>query len=132
MHQNLFQKAETAQLLIATILKYRDAGEFRLHDFVVMPNHLHAVLSVDDGKTVGRAVQLIRAGSRVRCIRREVRGQYGSRAITNIVCEIAENTNAFGAISFTTRCVGTWQRGLTTTGIRRLKPSIGLTKYPKG
>jgi len=62
MHQNLFQKAETAQLLIATILKYRDAGEFRLHDFVVMPNHLHAVLSVDDGKTVGRAVQLIKGG----------------------------------------------------------------------
>ena len=62
MHQNLFQKDENARLLIATISKYRDAGEFALHDFVVMPNHLHIVLSVDDGKTSGRAVQLIKGG----------------------------------------------------------------------
>jgi len=26
MHQNLFQKDENARLLIATLLKYRDAG----------------------------------------------------------------------------------------------------------
>src|SRR5271165_2975824 len=62
MQQNLFQKAESAQLLIATILKYRVACVFRLYDCVVMPNHLHAVLSVDRGKTVGRAVQLIKGG----------------------------------------------------------------------
>jgi putative transposase len=62
MHQNLFQKDENARLLIATILKYRDANEFELHDFVVMPNHLHIVLSLDDGKTIGRAVQLIKGG----------------------------------------------------------------------
>jgi putative transposase len=62
MHQNLFQKDENARLLIATLLKYRDAGEFELHDFVVMPNHLRAVLSVNDGKAIGRAVQLIKGG----------------------------------------------------------------------
>jgi putative transposase len=62
MHQNLFQTDENAQLLIATIFKHRDAGEFLLHDFVVMPNHLHALLSVRDGKTIGRAVQLIKGG----------------------------------------------------------------------
>jgi putative transposase len=62
MHQNLFQTDENAQLLIATILKYRDAGEFELHDFVVMPNHLHVVLSLNEGKAIGRAVQLLKGG----------------------------------------------------------------------
>jgi putative transposase len=62
MHQNLFQRTEAADLLLSTILKYRDAGEFLLHEFVVMPNHIHLLLSVDDDHAIGRAVQLIKGG----------------------------------------------------------------------
>jgi putative transposase len=62
VHQNLFQKEANAQLLIATMLRYRDAGEFAMHDFVVMPNHLHVLVSLEDGKSIGRAVQLIKGG----------------------------------------------------------------------
>ena len=40
-------------LLIDTLAHYRDAGRYLLHEFVVMPDHLHALLTrnVDAGKT---------------------------------------------------------------------------------
>jgi putative transposase len=62
MHQNLFQRTETADLLLATLFRYRDAGEFSVHEFVVMPNHIHLMLSVDDGHAIGRAVQMVKGG----------------------------------------------------------------------
>lgn len=62
MHQNLFQGDEAAKLLIATILKYRDNREFLLHEFVVMPNHIHLLFSLDDDHALGRAMQLIKGG----------------------------------------------------------------------
>ena len=62
MHQHLFQRTETADLLVATLLRYRDAGEFLLHEFVVMPNHIHLLLSVDDDHAIVRVVQLIKGG----------------------------------------------------------------------
>src|SRR5208337_3711636 len=62
MHQNLFQRTETADLLVATLFGYRDAGEFLLHEFVIMPNHIHLLLSVDDDHAIGRVVQLVKGG----------------------------------------------------------------------
>ena len=62
MDQNPFQRTETADLLLATLFRYRDAGEFSLHEFVVMPNHIHLLLSVDDGHAIGRAVQMVKGG----------------------------------------------------------------------
>jgi len=60
MHQNLFQRTETADLLLSTIFRYRDANEFLIHEFVIMPNHLHLLISIEDGRSVGRAMQLIK------------------------------------------------------------------------
>jgi len=62
MHQNLFQRNETADLLLSTILRKRDAGEFEVHEFVIMPNHMHLLLTVDDDHSIGRAIQLIKGG----------------------------------------------------------------------
>ena len=62
MHQNLFQRTETADLLLVTLFRYRDADEFLVHEFVVMPNHIHLLLSVDDDHAIGRAVQMIKGG----------------------------------------------------------------------
>jgi REP element-mobilizing transposase RayT len=31
-----------------------------LHDFVIMPDHLHLILTVDDGMTVEKAMQLVK------------------------------------------------------------------------
>lgn len=62
VHQNLFQRSESADLLLATIIRNRDKGEFFLHEFVIMPNHMHLLLTVDDDHAIGRAVQLIKGG----------------------------------------------------------------------
>jgi putative transposase len=62
MQQNLFQCAEVAELVVATFLKYRDAGEFELHEYVVMPNHIHVLLSLNDDQRLSRVIQLIKGG----------------------------------------------------------------------
>src|ERR1035438_823986 len=41
---------------------YVAARKFRLHDFVVMPDHLHLLVTVGDGMTVERAMQLVKGG----------------------------------------------------------------------
>lgn len=61
MHENLFQRTETAALLLSTVFRYRDAGEFLVHEFVVMPNHIHLLLSIDETH-IGRAMQLVKGG----------------------------------------------------------------------
>jgi REP-associated tyrosine transposase len=63
MQQNLFQRDEIAELMVATFFKYRDAGEFELHEYVVMPNHVHLLLSIgDQQQKLSRAIQLIKGG----------------------------------------------------------------------
>jgi putative transposase len=62
MHQNLFQRTEVAQLMVATLFKYRDAGEFELHEYVIMPDHIHLLLSLHDEQKLSRAIQLIKGG----------------------------------------------------------------------
>jgi putative transposase len=62
MHQNLFQRTEVAQLMVATLFKYRDAEEFELHEYVIMPDHIHVLLSLRDEQKLSRAIQLIKGG----------------------------------------------------------------------
>jgi putative transposase len=38
------------------------AGKFRLHDFVVMPDHLHLLITVGSGMTIEKAMQFIKGG----------------------------------------------------------------------
>jgi REP-associated tyrosine transposase len=62
MQQNLFQRNEVAELMVATFVKYRDAGEFELHEYVVMPNHVHLLLSLNAQQQLSRVIQLIKDG----------------------------------------------------------------------
>jgi putative transposase len=62
MQQNLFQRDEVAEIMVATFLKYRDAEEFELHEYVVMPNHIHILLSLSDQQRLSRVIQLIKGG----------------------------------------------------------------------
>jgi putative transposase len=62
MHRNLFQRNDTAELMVKTIVRYRDAGEFQLHEYVTMPDHIHVLLTPKSGSSVQRAAQLIKGG----------------------------------------------------------------------
>ena len=41
---------------------YRAQRKFRLHEFVVMPDHFHVLVTVDCDLTIERAVQFIKGG----------------------------------------------------------------------
>ena len=49
-------------LLIDVLRSYMTAGKFRIHDFVVMPNHLPVLLTVGQNMTIEKAMQLIKGG----------------------------------------------------------------------
>ena len=47
-------------MLIDVLRSYMAAGKFKVHDFVVMPDHVHVLLSVRDDMTIEKAMQLIK------------------------------------------------------------------------
>jgi len=59
----LFVTREWAETLEAKIFEYRDKGEYLVHRYVVMPDHLHVILTPGASTTLERAAQLIKGGS---------------------------------------------------------------------
>jgi putative transposase len=59
---SIFRRATTANLFIETLLHYRDAGKFLLHEFVVMPNHVHLLITPAAEISLERAMQFIKGG----------------------------------------------------------------------
>jgi putative transposase len=60
--RRLFQVEEKAQLLVDTLTHYRKQGRFELHAFVVMPDHLRALLTPAPEVSLEKAVQYIKGG----------------------------------------------------------------------
>ena len=60
-HRTIFQNTRLAELMIETLLRYRSQQKYLLHQFVVMPDHLHTILTPIE-ITLERAVQLIKGG----------------------------------------------------------------------
>ena len=59
--RRLFLNPTYAQLLLDTLQHYRREGKYRLHAFVVMPDHIHLLLTPLD-ITIERAMMLIKGG----------------------------------------------------------------------
>jgi putative transposase len=57
----IFEIARVAELLIDTLLHYRTLGHYKLHAYVVMPDHLHLLLT-PQAITLEHAVELIKNG----------------------------------------------------------------------
>ena len=58
----IFRRESTANLLIETLAHYRGQGKFLLHEFVIMPDHLHALLTPAREISLERAMQFIKGG----------------------------------------------------------------------
>jgi putative transposase len=58
----LFVRTENAELLVNTLFHYRDQGRYALHGFVVMPEHLHVLVTPSETQTVERCMQCIKGG----------------------------------------------------------------------
>ena len=61
----IFQRTESAELMIATIFRYRDQARYCLHGFVVMPDHIHVLLTPNE--SIEKVAQLIKGGLLIRC-----------------------------------------------------------------
>jgi putative transposase len=60
MGKRLLQSERNAGLLIDVLRSLVAEHRFRLHDFVIMPDHIHLLLTVEDGMTIEKAMQLIK------------------------------------------------------------------------
>ena len=60
MGRRLLQSERNAELLIDVLRSLVGEREFELHDFVIMPDHLHLLLTICDEMTIEKAMQLIK------------------------------------------------------------------------
>jgi putative transposase len=58
----LFQRMVTADLLVDVLFHYRDQRKYLLHEFVIMPDHFHALLTPAPEISLEKAVQFIKGG----------------------------------------------------------------------
>jgi putative transposase len=58
-----------ANLFVQVLRDYMLAGKFVVHDFVVMPNHIHLLLTVPADTTIEKVVQLIKGNFSFRASR---------------------------------------------------------------
>ena len=62
MARRILQSDRNA-LLLTEVLRWNvAAGRFQLHDFVIMPDHLHLLMTVPSDMTIEKAMQLVRGG----------------------------------------------------------------------
>ena len=62
MGRLLLQSERNAMLFIEVLRSYVGTKKFRLHDFVVMPDHAHLLLTVGPDMTIERAMQYVKGG----------------------------------------------------------------------
>ena len=77
----MLQTERMAMLFIDVLRSYMRARKFKVHDFVVMPNHVHVLLSVGPELSIEKAVQMIKGNFSYRA-RKELgypRGKSGRR-----------------------------------------------------
>jgi putative transposase len=59
--RDLFKVEKIARLFIENILGYQQQKKYLLHEFVVMPDHFHLILT-PTGITLERSMQLVKGG----------------------------------------------------------------------
>ena len=59
--RDLFHSEKLAKLFLETLYHYRSDFKYLLHEFVLMPNHFHLLIT-PSGITLERAMQLIKGG----------------------------------------------------------------------
>jgi putative transposase len=60
---SVFQVQETAEILVRKIVEYRDKKNYLLHEFVLMPDHLHLLLTPSLTVSLEKVIQFIKGGS---------------------------------------------------------------------
>lgn len=61
--RQIFQKADPAQILLDQLLSCRERGFYKLHAFVIMPEHLHLLITPSETSSLEKAVMMIKGGA---------------------------------------------------------------------
>jgi putative transposase len=72
--RSLFQTERMAELFIDVLRSYMRSGKMIVHDFVVMPNHVHILITIPGDMSIERVMQLIKGGFSFRA-KKELRFQ---------------------------------------------------------
>lgn len=62
-NRSIFQVPENVKILIDILWKYRNQHIYDLHEFVVMPNHLHVLLTPSQTTSLEKCIQFIKGAS---------------------------------------------------------------------
>ena len=60
--KNLLQSSRMADLLLDVLHHYRKEGRFQIHEFVIMPNHFHSIVTPASDVSLEKAMQFIKGG----------------------------------------------------------------------
>lgn len=61
--RELFREAGPAEIVARQLADCRDRGYYKLHAFVLMPNHFHILVTPGAETTLEKAIQMIKGGS---------------------------------------------------------------------
>jgi putative transposase len=78
----LFRDRQKAQLMLEVLMHYRQQNRYLLHEYVIMPDHLHLLLTPARDISLERAVQLIKGGFSFR-LGKSKRGLVCQESFTN-------------------------------------------------
>jgi putative transposase len=83
--RRILQSGRNAMLLIEVLRSNVAAGKFQLHDFVIMPDHLHLLMALPNDISIEKAMQLVKGGFSYR-LRKEhgFRGEVWQRGFSEV------------------------------------------------
>jgi putative transposase len=92
-----------ADLLVEVLRSYVKAGKFTVHDFVIMPNHIHLLMTIPGALSLEGAMQLIKGNFSFRA-NKELgsKGKYGNGDFPMCSSPINRASNCIAATSITT------------------------------
>jgi putative transposase len=90
--RSLFQTDRMAGLFIDVLRGYMRSRKFTVHDFVVMPDHVHILMTLPGDLSVEKAMQLIKGGFSFRAGRElGFRGEIWQRGFSDVVVADAQS-----------------------------------------
>jgi putative transposase len=92
MGRRLLQSERNAMLLIDVLRSNVAADKFQLHEFVIMPDHLHLLMTLPVDMTIEKAMQFVKGGFSYR-LKKEFgyQGEFWQRGFPEIRIVDAQN-----------------------------------------
>jgi len=128
---SLFQTERMARLFVEVLFHYRERKKYLLHEFVLMPNHFH--LLITPTLTLERALQFIKGGFSYRA-KKELGfgGVIWRRASTTGECGMWRSTLLIATTFARTRSRKDWQPRRRSIPIARPDPDLCWMKSLSG